>query len=64
MENQTMTIKQVAEYLQVTQKTIYKLSWAGKLPGFKVGNTWRFRKEDINQWIESNKRSLKGSNRQ
>jgi excisionase family DNA binding protein len=63
MENHTMTIRQVAEYLQVTQKTIYKLSWAGTLPGFKVGNAWRFKREDIDRWIEAKKRKLKGSRR-
>ncbi len=63
MKNHALTIRQVAEYLQVTERTIYKLAWAGKLPGFKVGNTWRFKKEDIDEWIEANKRSLHGLKR-
>jgi excisionase family DNA binding protein len=58
-----LTIRQVAEYLQVTERTIYKLAWAGQLPGFKVGNTWRFKKDDIDKWIETNKRSVRSSKR-
>lgn len=59
MTEQVMTIKQVAEYLQVTQKTIYELTWKGELPGFKVGKAWRFKKEDIDRWIEMNKENSK-----
>lgn len=64
MKDQAMTIRQVAKYLQVTEKTIYKLAWTGKLPGFKVGNTWRFKKEDIDRWIEASKRNVRVSKRQ
>lgn len=63
MKDHALTIRQVAEYLQVTERTIYKLAWAGQLPGFKVGNTWRFKKEDIDKWIEANKRSMHDSKR-
>ena len=63
MPDQALTIRQVAEYLQVTERTIYNLVLAGALPGFKVGNTWRFKKEDIDRWIEANKRNNQGSKR-
>jgi excisionase family DNA binding protein len=57
--DQAMTVRQVAEYLQVTERTVYKLAWAGQLPGFKVGNTWRFKRDDIDKWIETNKRRVR-----
>ncbi len=63
MTDQALTIRQVAEYLQVTERTIYNLVWAGELPAFKVGNTWRFKKEDIDKWIEANKRNNRISKR-
>ncbi len=63
MTDRALTIRQVAEYLQVTERTIYKLAWAGKLPGFKVGNAWRFKKDDIDKWIEANKRNARTSKR-
>ena len=47
-----LIIKQVAEYLKVTDRTIYKLAAAKKIPAFKVGGTWRFSRADIIHWIE------------
>jgi len=55
MTDQIMTLKEVAAYLKLAEKTAYKLAAADKLPGFKVGGSWRFKKEDIEQWIEKQK---------
>lgn len=46
-----LTIKQVAQYLQVNERTIYRLAAASDIPAFKVGGSWRFRKADIEHWI-------------
>ena len=46
-----LTIRRVAEYLNVTELTIYRLAAAKKIPAFKVGGAWRFRKADIDGWI-------------
>ena len=51
-EGEILTIKQVADFLKVTERTIYKLAAAKKIPAFKVGGTWRFSKAEINQWIQ------------
>ena len=48
-----MTIREVAEYLKVNERTIYRLLSAKKLPAFKVGGSWRFRRADIDGWIAS-----------
>jgi excisionase family DNA binding protein len=50
-EEQILTIKQVADYLRVTERTIYRLAAAKKIPAFKVGGTWRFSRSDIENWI-------------
>jgi excisionase family DNA binding protein len=47
-----MTVREVASYLIVDEKTVYRLAKRGELPGFKVAGTWRFRKGDIDGWIE------------
>lgn len=47
MSNDIMTIREVAEYLKINEKTAYRLAADGKLPGFKVGGTWRFRKDEV-----------------
>lgn len=46
-----LTIREVSEYLKVTERTIYRLAAAKKIPGFKVGGAWRFSKAEIDQWI-------------
>jgi excisionase family DNA binding protein len=53
-ESGILTIKEVAEYLKVTERTIYRLAAAKKIPGFKLGGTWRFRRSDLDEWIAAN----------
>lgn len=56
-----ITIKELAEYLKIAEKTAYRFALEKKIPGFKVGNAWRFRKKEIDEWIEkqSKKQSKK-----
>lgn len=49
-----MTLEEVAAYLRVTKRTLYRLAQEGALPAFKLGGTWRFRREELNQWITEN----------
>ena len=51
-EGEILTLKQVADFLKVTERTIYRLAAAKKIPAFRVGGTWRFSKAEINQWIQ------------
>lgn len=50
-----ITVREVASYLNVDEKTVYRLAKRGELPGFKVAGTWRFRMSDIDTWIEQRK---------
>ncbi len=52
MEDRLMTIKQLAEYLNVNDRTVLKLVSDGSLPGVKVGNQWRFRKAMVDTWLD------------
>jgi excisionase family DNA binding protein len=45
------TLDEVAAYLKVGKRTVYRLAAAKKIPAFKVGGTWRFRRREIDQWI-------------
>lgn len=45
------TLDDVAAYLKVGKRTVYRLAAAKKIPGFKVGGAWRFSKVEIDQWI-------------
>jgi excisionase family DNA binding protein len=59
-EGEILTIRQVADYLKVTERTIYRLAAAKKIPAFKVGGTWRFRKADIDSWIAAQSQDVEG----
>jgi excisionase family DNA binding protein len=48
-----MTTEEVLEYLQVNLRTIYRLIKAGRIPAVRVGRQWRFRKRDIDAWLDS-----------
>ncbi len=52
-----LTVKQVAELLNVNERTVYHLAQAGEIPAFKVSGTWRFMEEDIRRRIEEQKQA-------
>lgn len=60
MADEIMTLKEVAAYLKVAEKTAYRLAADGKLPGFKVGGSWRFRRDDMERWIADKKKEAGG----
>jgi len=53
MEESFLTTEEVLDYLQVNLRTVYRLIKAGKIPALRVGRQWRFRKRDIDAWLES-----------
>lgn len=54
MQNQEiMTIEEVADYLRVKKRTIYEWLKKGKIPAIKTVGQWRFKKEKIDAWLES-----------
>lgn len=53
LNGEVLTLKEVAAYLKVDDRTIYRLAASKNIPAFKVGGTWRFRKADIDEWIEA-----------
>lgn len=55
MNDEILTLREVAEYLKLAEKTAYRLAAEGKLPGFKVGGSWRFKKTDVETWISEQK---------
>ena len=59
MANTMMTVEEVADYLKMKTVTIYKHAQEGKIPGFKVGSKWRFKRETIDKWIEKQEKRRK-----
>ena len=58
--DEILTIKEVAKYLKVNDRTIYRLAASKKIPAFKVGNAWRFHKNEIDQWISNQSKPAAG----
>ena len=54
-----MTVQDVAAFLNVDEKTIYRLAQKGDLPGFKVLGSWRSQKADLESWIGRKKLTAK-----
>jgi len=51
MENQILTLEEVAEILRVSERTVTEWANKGELPGGKLGTSWRFKKSEIDQWL-------------
>lgn len=58
MTDEILTIKELATYLKVTEKSLYRLLSNSKLPAFKVGGAWRFRRQEIDKWIKTQENEL------
>lgn len=52
MKDDIMLIKELAEYLKINEKTAYKYAAEGKIPAFKVGGAWRFRRDEIEKFTK------------
>ncbi len=59
VDEPAMTVRDVAVFLNVDEKTIYRLVTRRELPGFKVLGSWRFQKTDMQLWIDSRKQEGK-----
>ena len=55
-----LTTEEVLDYLQVNLRTVYRLIKAGKIPAVRVGRQWRFRKRDIDAWLDSSRQTGRG----
>lgn len=52
LEENVMTVQEVAVFLRLAESTVYKLAQEGKLPGRKVGGAWRFSRKGLEAWLE------------
>lgn len=51
MEEDILTIEEVAKYLRVSERTVYDWAQKGEIPAGKIGTVWRFKKDDIERWV-------------
>ena len=62
MTDEILTLPEVAQLLKVAEKTVYTMAQKGELPAFKVGGQWRFRRTDLDAWIDAKTRRSDGNN--
>ena len=60
-QSEILTIDEVASYLKVAERTVYRLAAAKKIPAFKVGGAWRFSRVEIDQWIRKQSSVVPGT---
>ena len=56
---QIITAKDVAQYLKLSESTIYKLASNGEIPGFRIGDSWRFDMDEILNLVKECKRAIR-----
>jgi excisionase family DNA binding protein len=52
-----ITLEELSKYLKISKPTLYKMVERGKIPALKIANQWRFKKDDINRWLEKQRKS-------
>ncbi len=57
-QNAVMTVGEVSKFLRVHPSTIYRLLKRGRLPAFRVGSDWRFRRSEMEKWLENGGRMI------
>ena len=53
MNNDILTLEEVAAYLRVSERTVYDWAQKGEIPCGKIGTVWRFKREEIEKWVDS-----------
>ncbi len=50
-DDEILTLDEIAAYLKIAKRTVYRLVQKGEIPAFKLGGTWRFRRSELDRWI-------------
>lgn len=58
-----LTPKEAADYLNIHVRTIYRLAKTGEIPGRKIGGSWRFKKDTLDQWLSGRENPAPEENR-
>jgi len=60
-DEEILTLQELAAYIKIAEKTLYGYAQKGIIPGIKIGSVWRFRKSDIDAWLEERRRLTESS---
>ena len=53
-DGEILTLEEVAAFLKAGKRTVYRFAQNGDIPAFKLGGTWRFRRSELERWIDEN----------
>ena len=53
MQDDILTIEEVAKYLRVSDRTVYDWAQKGEIPAGKIGTVWRFKKSEVENWVNA-----------
>lgn len=53
-DGEILTLEEVAAFLKAGKRTVYRFAQSGEIPAFKLGGTWRFRRSELERWIDNN----------
>ncbi|MGF7108882.1 PTS sugar transporter subunit IIA [Treponema pedis] len=59
MTDEILTIEEVAKYLRVSDRTVYEWAQKGEIPAGKIGTVWRFKRDEIENWVDERLASSK-----
>lgn len=64
-DGEILTLDEVAAFLKAGKRTVYRFAQNGDIPAFKLGGTWRFRRSELERWIDinSNQHKTRGKER-
>ncbi len=62
--DEIFTLQELSEYLKISEKTMYSYVQKGVVPGIKIGTAWRFRKLDIENWLDEQRKITDSNTRQ
>lgn len=54
LNGEILTLEEAAAFLKAGKRTLYRFAQRGQIPAFKLGGTWRFRRSEIERWIDQN----------
>jgi len=60
MSDEVLTIKEVAAFLKLAEKTVYAMAQADEIPAFKIRGQWRIKQTELDQWINAQPRGGDG----
>lgn len=64
MEDRWLSVSEIAEYLGVVRESVYRWLAKGSMPGHKLGRHWKFRREEVDEWVRSGGASDQATNEQ